>query len=418
MEGIVMHIDCLGASGEVGRSAFLLRTDKRIMIDYGIKIFDQTGNPQFPLQSEVPDYVILSHAHLDHSGCLPAQYTKGRIRWYGTPPTRDICEMLWKDSMKIMGDGLPYRLPHYKKALKYWSTVEYNRPMRTGDTEFKFLDAGHISGAAMIDIKHKGKRVFYSGDFKCEDTLMHNGAKYLKDDVDVLVIETTYANREHPVRSATERIIMDHIRETIQNGGNVLFPSFAVGRTQELIALVRKYDKDVPVYVDGMGRDVTKIYLKYPRFIRDAKAFRKAVRSVKMVSGIPDKKAATREPSVIISSAGMMNGGPILNYLFHSNSQSKIIFTGYCVEETNGWYLQNKGYIIRDGQELHVDLPVEYFDLSAHAGRADILNFIKHANPEKIVLVHGDNTAGFGKELRENFGYDAIAPKPGERVEI
>lgn len=412
-----MQLDCLGASGEVGRSAFLLHTDKKIMIDYGIKIFDESGSAKFPVEGERPDYVILSHAHLDHSGCLPAHYKSGKMRWYGTAPTKDICEMLWKDSMKIMGDGLPYRLPHYKKALKFWSPVEYNRPMRTGETEFRLYDAGHISGASMVDVRYKGRRLLYSGDFKCEETFMHKGARYIED-VDVLVIESTYANREHPVRSGTERVISDHIRETIDNGGNVLFPSFAVGRTQELIALVRHYNKDVPVYVDGMGREITKIYLKYPRFIRDAKSFRNAVRSVRMVSGIPDKKAATREPSVIISSAGMMNGGPILNYLFHANNQSKIIFTGYCVEETNGWYLQNKGYIIRDGQELHVDLPVEYLDLSAHAGRADILNFIKHANPEKIVLVHGDNTQGFCQELTENFGYDAVAPKPGERIEV
>ena len=137
-----------------------------------------------------------------------------------------------------------------------------------------------------------------------------------------------------------------------------------------------------------------------------------------MVSGIPDKKAATRKPSIIISSAGMMNGGPILNYLFHSNAQSKLIFTGYCVEETNGWLLQNKGYIIKDEEELHVDVPWEYLDFSAHGGRADLLNFIKHANPEKIVLVHGDNTQGFANELIENFGYDAVAPKAGEKIEI
>jgi putative mRNA 3-end processing factor len=417
MRGFAMHIDCLGASGEVGRSAFLLQTDKKIMLDYGIKIFDKEGIPKFPVEGEKPDYVILSHAHLDHSGCVPAHYRNGNIRWYGTAPTRDICELLWKDSMKIMGDGLPYRLQHYKKALKYWTPVEYKRPMQTGETEFTFHDAGHISGAAMVDIKYKGKRLLYSGDFKCEDTFMHKGAKYIED-VDTLIIETTYANREHPVRSGTERVIMEHIKETIDNGGNVMFPAFAVGRTQELIALVRNYSKDVPVYVDGMGKDITKIYMKYPRFLRDAKALNRAVRSVNMVAGIPDKKAATREPSVIISTAGMLNGGPMLNYLFHSNSQSKIIFTGYCVEETNGWYLQNKGYILRDGQELDVDLPVEYLDLSAHAGRADILNFIKHANPEKIVLVHGDNTEGFRDELAENFGYDAIAPKPGDRIEI
>ncbi|MBN1169504.1 MBL fold metallo-hydrolase [Candidatus Micrarchaeota archaeon] len=409
-----MELECLGASGEVGRSAFLLHTDKKIMMDYGIKLFDESGTAKFPVESIDPDMVVLSHAHLDHSGCLPML---SKYRWYATPPTRDIVDVLWKDSMKIMGEGLPYTLADYKRALKKWTPLLYEQTIRTGETEVTLHDAGHISGAAMVDIEYQGKRVFYTGDFKCQDTFMHKGADYYED-IDILILESTYANREHPKRSDTDQILMDNVYETIDNGGNILLPSFALGRTQELIATIRNYDKEIPVFVDGMGREITRIYLDHPRYIRDAKAFRRAVKSVRMVSGIPDKKSATREPSIIISSAGMMNGGPILNYMFHSNAQSKLIFTGYCVEETNGWLLQHKGYIIRDEEELHVDLPWEYLDFSAHAGRADLLNFIKHANPEKIILVHGDDTQGFATELNEAFGYNAIAPKEGERIRI
>ena len=413
-----MDLECLGASMEVGRSAFLLNTDKRIMLDYGIKLFDESGGATFPLESSAPpDLALLSHAHLDHSGCIPALYTKNKIRWYGTPPTRDIVEVLWKDSMKIMGDGLPYRMQHFNKALKYWSSLHYNETIHAGKTEITLHDAGHISGSAMIDLEYNNKRILYSGDFKCGDTFMHKGASYI-DDVDYLIIETTYAQREHPPRKELERTLMEHIHETIENGGNVLLPSFALGRTQELLALVRHYDKDTPVYVDGMGREITRIYLKYSKYIKDAKSFRNAVKNARLVQSIADKKAATREPSIIISSAGMMNGGPILNYLFHANNKSKLIFTGYCVEETNGWLLQNKGYLMKDEQELYVDLPWEYLDFSAHAGRADILNFIKHANPEKIILVHGDNTIGFGEELERDFGYDVVAPLPGDRIRL
>ena len=411
-----MELECLGASGEVGRSAFLLRTDRKIMIDYGIKLFDKSGSAKFPVESNEPDMTILSHAHLDHSGCLPALCKKKR-RWYATPPTRDLCEILWKDSMKIMGDGLPYNMADYKRALKLWTPIVYENEIITGETSVVLHDAGHISGAAMIDIEYKGKRLFYTGDFKAQDTFMHKGADYYED-IDVLVIESTYANREHPKRETNDQTLMSHIYETIDNGGNILLPSFAVGRTQELLATIRNYDQEIPVFVDGMGREVTRIYLNHPRYIKDPKKFRKAVKSVRMVSGIPDKKAATRNPSIIISSAGMMNGGPILNYLFHSNAQSKLIFTGYCVEETNGWLLQHKGYILKDEEELQVDIPWEYLDFSAHAGRSDLLNFIKYANPEKIILVHGDDTQGFANDLTENFGYDAIAPKEGDRIQL
>lgn len=409
-------LECLGASGEVGRSAFLLRTDKNIMIDYGIKIFDKSGKPKFPIETTAtPDFAVLSHAHLDHSGCIPALYTgKSKIRWYATPPTRDICEILWKDSMKIMGEGLPYRIQHYKKALKYWSPLLYNKEIHSGETKVKLLDAGHISGAAMILVECRGKRILYSGDFKEEDTFMHKGA--MPVDADVLVLESTYANREHPPRKKLEKLFMEEVHQTVEEGGNVLLPSFSVGRTQELIALVRHYDKNVPVFVDGMGRTVTMTYLRHPGYIRDADSFRKAVRSVNIVGSIADKKAATREPSVIITSAGMMNGGPVLNYLVHANNKSKIMFTGYCVEGTNGWLLQNKGYIMREGQELMVDLPVEYLDFSAHAGRAGLLQFIKKSNPEKIILVHGDTPGEFAEELREEHGYDAVAALLGERI--
>ncbi|MBU0532930.1 MBL fold metallo-hydrolase [Candidatus Micrarchaeota archaeon] len=410
-------IDCLGASREVGRSAFLVRTDKKIMLDYGIKIFDKSGFPKFPLESVNPDFIVLSHAHLDHSGCLPSFYRNSKVRWYATPPTRDICEILWQDSMKIMGDGLPYRKQHFKKALKYWTPLLYDHPIETGGTTVEFLDAGHISGSAIVNIGYEGKKIVYSGDFKGENTYMHKGAESIED-VDVLIMETTYAQREHPPRKKLEANLMHEVYETLDDGGNALLPAFAVGRTQELISLLRHHDKEIPIFVDGMGRDITKIYMKHPRYIREAQSFRKAVRSVNIVENISDKKKASRTPSVIIAGAGMLNGGAILNYLYHANKNSKLIFTGYCVEDTNGWLLLNKGYIMKDEQELQVDLPVEYFDLSAHAGRSDIMSFIEKANPEKIILVHGDKPEKFAQELKEEHGYDAIAPLIGERIEI
>lgn len=408
-------VECLGASREVGRSAFMLHTDKNIILDYGIKIFDESGQPKFPLETLLkPDFAVLSHAHLDHSGCIPSLYKENKIRWYATPPTKDICEILWQDSMKIMGDDLHYNVSHFKKALKYWSPLLYGQTIQSGETRIRLLDAGHIAGSAMIELEYREKTLLYTGDFKCEDTFMHKGAKYI-DGVDILMIESTYAKREHPNRKKLEKKFMNEVYETLEDGGNVLLPSFALGRTQELIALIRHYDREMPVFVDGMGREITKIYLKYPKYIRDADSFKKQARSVTMVGSIGDKKIATRKPSVIISSAGMMNGGPVINYLFNLNSRSKVIFTGYCVEGTNGWKLQNKGYITKNEEDLQVDLPVEYLDFSAHAGRSDILNFIKKANPEKILLVHGDKPEEFAQELKEE-GHDALAPLPGERV--
>ena len=437
-------LDCLGASGEVGRSAFLLHTDKKIMLDYGIKIFDKSGKPHYPLDCDVatdasvtnmsrtskcsrhriaghlendtqPNFAIITHAHLDHSGFVPALYKKTKIRWYATPPTRELCNVLWQDSMKIMGDELPYHNSHFKKSMKYWNPILYGQPIQSGETTVTMLDAGHICGAAMVLIEYGNKRMLYTGDFKCEETYMHKGAGNVED-IDVLIIESTYAMREHPTRRKLEERFMEEIRETIEAGGNVLLPAFALGITQELLPMIRKHFRDIPFFVDGMGKEITKIYLNYQKYLKDAKQLKKAVKSVNMVREPWQRREATKQPGIILTSAGMMSGGPVLNYIQRLLPESKVIFTGYNIEGTNGWKLLNNGEITINGKDLKIDLPVEYLDFSAHAGRNEILNFIKHANPEKIVLVHGDDTKAFEKELREDFGYDAIAPVLGDRV--
>lgn len=412
-----IFLDCLGASREVGRSAFLLQTDRRILLDYGVKIFDQSGMPKFPSEDIKPDLMLLSHAHLDHSGFIPALYKHSKINWFSTAPTQEICEVLWLDSMKIMDRNLPYHLNHFKHAVKNFHPIPYDRPFHAGSTEVMFTDAGHISGAAITTLEYEGKRICYTGDFKMQETQLHKGAKPVKD-VDVLIIESTYSNREHPPRKEIEQQLMTEIRETVDNGGTALLPAFALGRTQELISVVRKYDRNVPVFVDGMGKGLSRIYLSYANYIKDAKAFRKALQSVNLVSSIPERRRATAIPGVIITSAGMLSGGPVLDYLFNLNSDSKIVFTGYSVEGTNGWKLLNEGHITKDGQDLVVDMPVEYLDFSAHAGKSDLLKFIKAANPEKIILVHGDHPEEFAEELKSDFGYNAMAPLLGERIEL
>ncbi len=410
-------LHCLGASGEVGRSAFLLETDKKIMLDYGVKLFDESGETKYPLESVDPDYIILSHAHLDHSGAIPLLYRKAKMKWFATAPTRDIVELLWNDSLKIMGETSPYNKAHAEKALGYWTPSPYGQKTTVGETSFWMEDAGHVAGAGITNLEYKKKKICYSGDFKMEETYMHDGAKPVED-VDYLIIESTYALREHPPRKELERQFIDEIRETIELGGNVLLPAFAVGRTQELVSMIRHYEKDVPVFVDGMGKDITTIYRRYSKYIKDPMELKKAINSVRIVSSIEHKKIATKDPSVIITTAGMMNGGPVLNHLLHSLPNSKIIFTGYCVEGTNGWKLQHEGQIVMDGEELEVDLPVHYMDFSAHAGKKDILEFVKKANPEKIVLIHGDQPEKFRDELESEHGYKTYAPKIGDRIDF
>jgi putative mRNA 3-end processing factor len=410
-------ITFLGASREVGRSAFLVKTDKNLLLDYGIKIFGKEGKPEYPDEfKEKLDAMILSHAHLDHSGYIPYLYTFSKTRWFATPPTRDIVELLLADSMKIMGDSLPYDETHYNKALKYWTPAMYEQDMSMGKTTMRMSDAGHICGSAFVELEYENRTLLYTGDFKKEPTRMHSGTDY-DYHADVLMIDCTYATREHPDREITEKKLAADIKDTVADGGTVLLPSFALGRSQELIRIIRKCNKKVPIYLDGMGKDITKIYLKNGAYIKDVKGFRKDVESVTMVQGPEDRMQATKEPGVVIATAGMLEGGPALRYLMNLNPDSKILFTGYNVEGTNGWRLLNEGELMIEGNLLTVDLPVGYYDLSAHAGRKDVMETIETVDPEKIVCIHGDSTDKFAEELKGK-GYDAIAPTRGEKLSL
>ena len=402
---------------EVGKSTFLLETDgTRVLLDYGIKVFTEEKKPAFPplVDNIELDGALISHAHLDHIGNVPAIYRKKKCPWYATPGTKAIADVLWTDSMKIT-PNLPWQEKHYKRALKHWVPAHYKKEIVIGDIVAIFHDAGHILGSGIIKIEHKEKTIVYSGDFKIEETQLHEGAGF-NEEADVLIIESTYADREHPPRKDAEEELMREIYATLEDGGSVLLPAFAVGRSQELIEIIRSYDKEIPIYLDGMAKAITNIYVQYRNNLKHPARFKKDVESVKFVSSVRQRKMAEEEPSVIISTAGMLEGGPALSYIQHLNPKSKIILTGYCVEGTNGWYLMNKNQIkYGESELLDVSLPVRYIDFSAHAGRTDLFRLIKRVNPEKIICVHGDRPDLFAEELKEQ-GFDAIAPKIGDCI--
>lgn len=358
------YLRCLGASHEVGRSAFLLSTDNNFLLDFGIKIFDESRKPKYPLNfPEELRAALITHAHLDHSGFVPYLYTFTNVKWYATPPTRDICEIMFKDSMKIMGEELPYSETHFRKAMRNWHPTFYGKELYFGKTKVVYEDAGHILGSSMLDISYNNKRIFYTGDFKVTETRMHKGAEEVKD-VDVLIVEGTYGLRDHPPRKEIEEKLISEIEETLEEEGHALLPAFALGRSQELIGALGAHNIDAPIFLDGMSKAITEIYEKYPYYLNNFDDFSESVDSINFVNSSRVRKQATKQPSIIITTAGMMEGGPVLNYLNHVNEKSKVIFTGYNVEGTNGWRLLNHGKILRDGYELDVSLPVEYLDFS------------------------------------------------------
>jgi putative mRNA 3-end processing factor len=428
-----MHVSFLGGAREVGRSAILLETDKRILLDCGIKLYGETsypapvakqqyggaryqtpvakkpqGDTSYPVPfAEKPHLAVITHAHLDHSGFIPAVFERYGTKFLGTPPTQALSSLLIEDSMRLM-KKVPYAESSYNGAMNHFKTISYEKEYRIGNSRLILHDAGHIPGSSMVQIEHDGRRIVYTGDFKMEGTRMHNPTKPIED-TDVLITESTYFDKEHPDREKLEREISEEIKETIDEGGNVLFPAFAVGRTQELIMAIRRWNRNVPIYTEGMSNEATSIMLRFPEYIRDFHLFEEATSSVTKVTSRGKRKSVLSHPSVIIASAGMLQGGSAIRYLTNLNNKSKVIFVGYCVEGTNGRRLIDEGIVNIDGYETRIRTPVMYMDLSAHAGRSDLFAFIKKCNPAKIFCVHGDNCDRFAFELKE-MGFDAIAP--------
>ncbi|MEM4389057.1 MAG: MBL fold metallo-hydrolase [Candidatus Micrarchaeia archaeon] len=414
-----MKFTFLGGAGEVGRSGVLLETsDARLLLDYGIKIH---GATEYPLLFTARlNAVIPTHAHLDHVGFLPMIFEHQAPPVLATAPTEALAGLLIKDAIKVQelrGFRVPYSPRAFRRAMESFVLMNYEKPHAIShNTIVTFHDAGHIPGAAIVEVEADGKRIVYTGDFKLGETHLHKGAKLIRD-VDILVIESTYSDRDHPDRKHTEAELCAEIRDTLEDGGTALLPCFAVGRSQEVCQLLFECDPSLPVYIDGMAKEASELILAYPSFVKDYRTLRKALSNAEFVSHPKLRRRLIEEPSVIISPAGMLEGGPALGYLLRLNERSRVIFTGFSVENTNGWLLLNKGIVRVDGEDREIRNAVEYFDLSAHAGRADLLEFIEAAGPQKIFCMHGDHCDEFAAELREK-GFDAVAPKIGEKFGV
>ncbi|MCX6772533.1 MAG: MBL fold metallo-hydrolase [Candidatus Micrarchaeota archaeon] len=412
-----MEITFLGASQEVGRSSFLLSDQENILLDCGLKIHaDQT----FPIEPpHKVDYAVMSHAHLDHSGNFPSLFKNSSPEVICTPPTAAMAQIIIEDSMRIMAKRgeFPFRAAHVKRMQQHNTLLSFNKKHQIGETELKLYSAGHIPGAAICDLDNGDKRVVYSGDFKLEETKTTFASEIPPVGPDALIMESTYFDRDHPTRKDLEMQLGEQMSETLENGGTVLFPAFAIGRTQELIRIIRTQNRDVDIWVDGMGSKVNEILSHYPSYMKDFKQYRRDLDSCKIIFHKSDRGKVLHKPGVIIATAGMLQGGPALGYLLKLGPESKAIFTGYSVPDTNGHNLLNKGYVEYDGVHIKPKASYSYLDFSAHAGRSELFKLAETLKPDRVFVVHGDHCAEFAEELKLE-GFEAMAPALGETIEI
>ncbi len=414
-----MEIQFLGGASEVGRSAIFIKDDKRILLDYGIKINEKT---EFPMQAAGVDIAVLSHAHLDHSGFIPSLFFANYPVTITTEPTAQLSELLIKDSMKI-NRKQHMKQSYFNKQLEIFMNrylkYEYGVPIENNGYYISLYDAGHITGSAvtLIEKIKNDKRIVYTGDFKIDPQILQGSADIVESNV--LIIESTYANREHPNRSELIKKFVEGIKEVLDNNGTALVPSFAVGRAQEILAILYMNKLIDYTYIDGMAKAASEIVINYPEFTRNKDILMGALKNVNWIGMHADRSEPLRKPSIIVTTAGMLNGGPALNYITRLNENSKIFLTGYQVEGTNGRRMMEGKPIKINAKKFKVSTPWEFFDFSAHAGKSDLFEYVRRSNPEKVICVHGDaeNTKLFAETLKME-GFEAYAPKVGEKIKI
>ncbi len=407
-----MKLNFLGGASEVGALSMVMHhRDVSFIFDHGLLPEDP---PRYPMRPPIVDMGFLTHSHLDHCGMIPSLLRQNDIPVLSTHPTVEVAELLLYDSLKIADiEGYPkhYEKRDIKETKAAFDIVGYNSKRDFGGMEVEVHSGGHIPGSSMFEIKSKEDTLF-TGDINTQNTRLLWGTHPVE--CDNLIMETTYGGENHPDRKETEEKFLDKIDETLEGGGQAVVPVFAVGRTQEILMLLD--DRDYDVWYDGMGRTVSRIYLNHEGFLRSPKKLQKALSNANEVKS-PSTREKAKDGEVIVTTSGMVEGGPVLEYLreIRTDSKSSILLTGYQVEGTNGERLLENSMIRDSGATLPVECDIGRYDFSAHAGHEELLEFARGCNPEKIVLCHGDKRGEVADDLSE---FEVYTPKEGEILEL
>jgi metallo-beta-lactamase family protein len=433
-----MKITFCGAAGTTTGSQHLLEANgSRILLDCGFyqgrRDDSWDRNRNFLFDPSSIDAVILSHAHIDHSGNLP-NLTKNGFEGniYSTFATRDLCQIMLTDSARIQiqdtkwlnkrrekrGEKLLeplYSEQDAEECVRHFVNIGYERSIPIADgISLTFIDAGHILGSAQIilDIVENGekKRLLFSGDVgRGDNELLRDPV--IANDVDYLIMESTYGNREHELPTQANHLLRDILVRALEKNGKVIIPAFAVERTQQLIYVLHELTEsgeipDVPIYVDSpLAVNATEIFRIHPECFNQRVydfLFEKrnpfGFESLSMVRKVSESKKLNElnQPAIIISASGMCEAGRILHHLRNNIEDSKntILFVGYCAENTLGWKIRNRWKevpILGDTFNLRAD--IEILDsFSGHADKSELLEYFDAmgGSKERVFLVHGE----------------------------
>lgn len=428
-----MEIIFHGAAKEVGKSCIEIRSQgQRYLLDAGVKfIGGEIQYPQYLTEVEEVDAVFLSHAHLDHSGAL-AFFERKRLgsRIYSTETTWVVTKMLLADARhleQIRQVKPTFSEEDIQRVEQDISIISYDREYVTkdGKVRFQYFNSGHIPGGASILLELEGKKVLYTADMNTMETyLMVPSIVHTQcPAVDALIIEGTYGLRDHPDKTSMEKEFIESIRACMEGGGSVLIPVFGVGRSQEVLMMLDTLRGKHPIYLDGMARGLLDETLRSDDpYIRNKDILRRMAGYVKKVQRHNREELLKKKNVIIVSTSGMVEGGPSAFYAraFIEQKKNSIILTGYQTNGTRGRALLDDHVFFEKGIPLPVRCQVRKFGFSAHLDRKALHQFIKTVKCKDLILQHGDPDALEALALfsKEHFASRVHVPRIGEIISI
>ncbi|MEM3252897.1 MAG: MBL fold metallo-hydrolase [Candidatus Micrarchaeaceae archaeon] len=417
-----MKLTFFGAAGEVGRSCIMLESKgTKILLDAGVKL---GSTEEYPLIEDDElndvDAIVVTHAHLDHSGYLGHIFSSGwNGQVYSTKPTYELINVLINDYIKI---SKPKNLTAegIKRMQKHFSLVEYHKNFTIKSLKLRLVPAGHILGSAAVHIDDGFEKLLYTGDINFRKTRLLDAANMEHIEANTLITESTYGGNSDifPTERSISGMMLKSISETIKQGGKIVIPSFAVGRAQEVLFMLDDYMRSgllekVPIYMDGMINKAMRIHRHNVIYCREELQNR-----ILMNEDDPFKSPNFQEvkskqqryriakdsgAAIIVTTSGMLTGGPVVRYLelLGKDPANKIILVGYQAEGTAGRDLiENKRTITIANKKLSIEMGVEYYHLSAHADRQQLMKFISQLKDlRNVLIVHGERRKS--EELKE-----------------